>query len=85
MQIQGRLMVEARKHNAYLEGRERSIPIEGPSNYKRVGSRSSSYSPRDRDGGYDSGRGSGEGKLQLVRHVPLRRTLRRLNYAFSSR
>lgn len=73
-------MVEARKRNAALQGYERSIPIEGPSNYRRVGSRSSSYSPRDRDG-YDSGRGSGEGKLERL--VPLRRTLRRLNFGFN--
>jgi crystallin alpha B len=52
----GRLTVEARKQYAAVEGRERSIPIEGPS--KRTGSRSSSYSPRERN---DSGRGSQEG------------------------
>ncbi|KAI6226891.1 Hsp-43 [Aphelenchoides besseyi] len=49
----GRLTVEARKPYAALEGRERVIPIEGSS--KRIGSRSSSYSPRQRN---DSGHGS---------------------------
>uniref|UniRef100_A0A914Z7D2 SHSP domain-containing protein n=1 Tax=Panagrolaimus superbus TaxID=310955 RepID=A0A914Z7D2_9BILA len=51
----GRLTVEAPKHNQAIEGRERMIPIEGSS--KRAQSRSSSYSPRDRERN-DSGRGS---------------------------
>jgi len=51
----GRLTVEAPKRPSAIEGRERMIPIEGPS--KRAQSRSSSYSPRDRER-HDSGRGS---------------------------
>ncbi|KAI6191198.1 SHSP domain-containing protein [Aphelenchoides bicaudatus] len=41
----GRLIVEARKPYAALDGRERVIPIMGSS--KGFGSRSNSYSPRD--------------------------------------
>uniref|UniRef100_A0A7E4VKC7 SHSP domain-containing protein n=1 Tax=Panagrellus redivivus TaxID=6233 RepID=A0A7E4VKC7_PANRE len=51
----GRLTVEAPKRYQAIDNRERMIPIEGPS--KRTQSRSSSYSPRDRD----SGRGSEQG------------------------
>jgi HSP20 family molecular chaperone IbpA len=51
----GRLTVEAPKRYQAIEGRERMIPIEGGS--KRAQSRSSSYSPRDRERN-DSGRGS---------------------------
>uniref|UniRef100_A0AC34FBZ6 SHSP domain-containing protein n=1 Tax=Panagrolaimus sp. ES5 TaxID=591445 RepID=A0AC34FBZ6_9BILA len=51
----GRLTVEAPKRFQAIEGRERMIPIEGSS--KRAQSRSSSYSPRDRERN-DSGRGS---------------------------
>ncbi|KAE9548686.1 hypothetical protein FO519_008098 [Halicephalobus sp. NKZ332] len=51
----GHLTVEAPKRPSAIEGRERMIPIEGPS--KRAQSRSSSYSPRERER-HDSGRGS---------------------------
>lgn len=48
----GKLLVEARKPYAAIEGRERNIPIEGSS--RRVGSRSSSYNGERIDSGRNS-------------------------------
>jgi hypothetical protein len=59
--FKGRLTVEAKKHFQAIEGKERAIPIESQSHRHfggGIGSRSSSYSPRDHQQlFYDSGRG----------------------------
>jgi hypothetical protein len=60
-----------------IEGRERLIPIEGTS--KRTQSRSSSYSPRDRERN-DSGRGSLHESGQQSRNDYYRNESRQSNY-----
>jgi HSP20 family molecular chaperone IbpA len=73
----GRLTVEAPKKYQAIEGRERLIPIEGTS--KRTQSRSSSYSPRDRERN-DSGRGSLHESGQQSRNDYYRNESRQSNY-----
>jgi HSP20 family molecular chaperone IbpA len=73
----GRLTVEAPKKYQAIEGRERLIPIEGTS--KRTQSRSSSYSPRDRERN-DSGRGSLHESGQQSRNDHYRNESRQSNY-----